>query len=57
MQTHQTTRRPPTTTPAGPTVHDTHLVDEMDQLLDDIDAALEENALEITRTYIQRGGQ
>jgi ubiquitin-like protein Pup len=32
-------------------------VEHTDELLDDIDALLEENALEVLRTYIQRGGQ
>lgn len=49
--------KPPTTSTAKPTIHDTHLVDEMDALLDDIDSVLEENALEVVRAYRQRGGQ
>ena len=33
------------------------LVDETDDFLDEVDALLEENALEVLRTYVQRGGQ
>ncbi len=32
-------------------------LDAIDDLLDEIDATLEENALEVTRTYRQKGGQ
>lgn len=60
MQTAQPRRRPPTIsapTPAAPTpaAHGTELVDEMDQLLDDIDALLESNT--VVDRYRQRGGQ
>ena len=57
MRTSKPRRRPPTTTPVAPKVHDTELVDEMQDLLDEIDQVLEENALEVTRTYRQKGGQ
>ena len=50
-------RRPPTKVPTERTVHDAELIDEMDDLLDAIDEALEKDALEITRTYRQKGGQ
>ncbi len=33
------------------------LKDEMDALVDDIDAVLEENAEEFVKNYVQRGGQ
>ena len=33
------------------------LTDEVDDLLDDIDAALEENAEDFVRSYVQKGGQ
>ena len=55
--TTQPQRRPPTTKPVAPVVHDTHLVDEMQELLDAIDEALEDNALEVTRRFRQRNGQ
>lgn len=46
----------PTTTaadqPAGSAT-----VEGIDEILDDIDAVLEENALEVVRAYHQRGGQ
>ncbi len=32
-------------------------VDEIDDLLDEIDSVLEENALEVVRCFVQRGGQ
>ena len=51
------TRRPPTVSAPTPAAHDTTLVDEMGELLDEIDSVLEENALEVTRTYRQRGGE
>jgi len=49
-------------TPTNPTTTDTHptgraTVEESDDLLDEIDSVLEENALEVTRTYVQRGGE
>lgn len=55
--TSQPTRRPPSTKPIAPAIHDTTLVDEMDELLDAIDECLEENALEVTRRFRQKGGQ
>jgi ubiquitin-like protein Pup len=33
------------------------LVGELDDLLAEIDEALEENALEVIRTYVQKSGQ
>jgi ubiquitin-like protein Pup len=57
MQTTQPPRRPPTTRPVTPKAHDTELVDTMDDLLDDIDAILKENAIETMRAYRQTGGQ
>ena len=35
----------------------TKLKEEMDAILDDIDAVLEENAEEFVRNYVQKGGQ
>jgi len=58
MQTRKTTtRRPPTTVPSSRSVHDAELVDEMQDLIDEIDDILEENALEVMRTYRQKGGE
>lgn len=54
---HSPKRRPPTVSTPAPAPHDTELIDSMDQLLDEIDEVLEQNALEVTRTYRQRGGQ
>jgi ubiquitin-like protein Pup len=34
-----------------------HIEDELDELLDDIDAVLEENAEEFVTDYVQKGGQ
>jgi ubiquitin-like protein Pup len=33
------------------------ILDETDELLDSIDELLEDNALEVLRAYVQRGGQ
>lgn len=57
MQTAQPRRRPPTVSTPTPAAHDTELVDDLDALIDEIDSVLEENALEVTRTYRQKGGQ
>lgn len=58
MQTRKpTTRRPPTTIPTERATHDAELVDDMGDLLDEIDAVLENNALEVTQKFRQRGGQ
>lgn len=58
MQQRSTpTRRPPTTIPTSRNAHDAELVDEMEDFLDEVDALLEENALETVRRYRQRGGQ
>lgn len=57
MQTGQPRRRPPTVSTPTPAAHDTTIVDEMDALLDEIDGILEENALEVTRKFRQKGGQ
>ena len=55
--TSRPTRRTPTIIPTQRTVHDTELVDDMGELIDAIDEVLEENALEVTSSYHQRGGQ
>jgi ubiquitin-like protein Pup len=55
--TVQAERRPPTTIPTERNTHDAELVDDMGALLDEIDEVLEENALEVTRTYRQKGGE
>ena len=49
------TRRPPTVSTPTPAAHDTELVDSMDELLDEIDSVLEDNAT--LANYRQRGGQ
>lgn len=50
-------RRPPGVSTPVPATHDTELVDDLDALLDEIDSVLEQNALEVTRAYKQRGGE
>lgn len=35
----------------------THLKEEIDEILDEIDAVLECNAEEFVRAYVQKGGQ
>jgi ubiquitin-like protein Pup len=50
-------------TPANPTTTETHAPserpasDDSDVFLDEIDAVLEENELEVLRAFVQRGGQ
>lgn len=59
MAQKQTAYRPiPTNpnTPAVPAVRDT-AIEDLDDFLDDIDACLEENELEVVRAFVQRGGQ
>lgn len=51
------TRRPPGVSTPVPAAHDTELVDEMSDFLDEVDALLEENALEVVRRYRQKGGE
>lgn len=56
-QARQTsTHRPPTTKPVAPVIHDTELVDEMQDFLDEVDAILEEEDGFLLR-FRQRGGQ
>lgn len=50
-------RRPPTISTPQPAAHDSTLIDEMDELLDEIDSVLEDNVLETLRAFRQRGGQ
>ena len=57
MQRNKHIRRPAATAPTDATNHHTELVDSMDALLDEIDNVLEDNALEVTRTYRQKGGE
>ena len=42
---------------AAPTVRGEKLKEEMDDLLDEIDSVLEENAEEFVRSYVQKGGE
>lgn len=53
--TSRPNRKPPTTAPAAPVVHDTELIDEMDALLRDIDELLEDQ--EHLLRFRQRGGE
>jgi ubiquitin-like protein Pup len=43
--------------PAAPQPSGSTTVQDSDDLLDEIDACLEENALEVVRAFHQRGGQ
>ena len=47
----------PTGPGAGSTVPARPLLDDVDGLLDEIDAVLEDNAEEFVRGYVQKGGQ
>ena len=60
MAQQRTAYRPTPTSPATaatPESKTTTTVEDIDDLLDDIDACLETNALEVVRAYQQRGGQ
>ena len=55
-QTRQSpNRRPPTTKPVTPAVHDSELIDEMSEFLDEVDAVLEDQ--EHLVSFRQKGGQ
>jgi prokaryotic ubiquitin-like protein Pup len=59
MPQQRTAYRPtPTspTTPAAPPV-ESAAIEDLDDFLDEVDDLLEENALEVLRAYVQRGGQ
>lgn len=43
--------------PAAPTATPSEVVEHTDELLDDIDACLETNELEVLRAFVQKGGQ
>lgn len=53
--TEPRTRRPPTTVPVAPKVHDAEIIDESDELMDEIDRLLEDTT--VTHEYRQRGGE
>jgi hypothetical protein len=55
QKTAKPERRPPTTVPAERRAHDTELVDEMDDFLNEVDALLEDQ--EWLLRYRQKGGQ
>ena len=59
MPQQRTAYRPTPTNPntVAPQPSSSTTVEDIDDLLDDIDAVLEENALEVVRAYHQRGGQ
>ena len=42
---------------AGSAGNGTALVDEIDEILDEIDAVLEKNAEEFVKSYVQKGGE
>jgi ubiquitin-like protein Pup len=42
---------------AAPADHGQELKEDIDDLLDEIDSVLEENAEEFVRNYVQKGGQ
>ncbi len=48
---------PAETEQAGAVSRGKKLKDEMDRLVDEIDDVLEENAEEVVKSYVQRGGE
>ena len=50
-------RQPSTSVPHERRTEDTRILDDADQILDEIDALLEDNVLEVVRTFRQRGGE
>ena len=54
---HAASRASTDTTAAARTREHEDLKHELDDLLDDIDAVLEENAEEFVQAFVQRGGQ
>ena len=58
MTAKDTNGRPPTAEDtAEAAVRPAELPDDVGAILDDMDEALEENAEEIVRSYVQEGGQ
>jgi ubiquitin-like protein Pup len=60
MPQETTSYRPTPTnpnTPTAPQVRESAAIEDLDDFLDEVDDLLEENALEVTRAYVQRGGQ
>ena len=60
QERRQRGRRPrekPTNERAVPRGSDTAAVTQIDDLLDEIDSVLEENAEEFVKNYIQKGGE
>ena len=57
QKTKQPKRRPPTTIPTQRAAHEAELVDDMAEFLDEVDAILEENELEVVRTFRQKPGE
>jgi prokaryotic ubiquitin-like protein Pup len=50
-------KREETTEVEAPKVQGEKIKEELDDLLDEIDSVLEENAEEFVRNYVQKGGQ
>lgn len=50
-------RHPPTSIPHERRTEDTEVLDDADQILEEIDTILEDNVLEVVRTFRQKGGQ
>ena len=44
-------------TQAAPTARGEEVADKIDDLLDEIDSVLEENAEEFVKNYVQKGGE
>ncbi len=54
---HRTNGETTETEEAAPSSKAAELQDEMDDILEEIDTVLEENAEEFVKSYVQKGGQ
>jgi ubiquitin-like protein Pup len=54
---YRSTPTNPTTTTASSAQSGAVTIEHTDEFLDEVDAVLEENALEVVRSYVQRPGQ
>jgi ubiquitin-like protein Pup len=56
-ETEETTAGPPPAASADKKAHDAKLKADLDDILDEIDEVLEDNAATFVSNYVQKGGQ